>query len=92
MLHGDAQYAPELIETLLQPILSGEADMVFGSRFTGNPLAGGMPIHRYWGNRVLTTMQNILLGTKLSEFHSRLSNLFRSGSAKYSLSALFIRL
>lgn len=70
MLHGDAQYAPELIESLLQPILSGEADMVFGSRFTGDPLAGGMPIHRYWGNRVLTTMQNILLGTKLSEFHS----------------------
>lgn len=70
MLHGDAQYAPELLENLLKPIVDGKADMVFGSRFTGNPLAGGMPIHRYWGNRVLTGIQNLLLGTKLSEFHS----------------------
>ena len=70
MLHGDAQYAPELVETLLQPILENKADMVFGSRFTGNPLKGGMPIHRYLGNRVLTGLQNFFLGTKLSEFHS----------------------
>ncbi len=70
MLHGDAQYAPELLAYLLDPIIKGEADMVFGSRFTGDPLKGGMPIHRYLGNRVLTTIQNLLLGTKLSEFHS----------------------
>jgi glycosyltransferase involved in cell wall biosynthesis len=80
MLHGDAQYAPELVETLLKPILEGKADMVFGSRFTGNPLKGGMPIHRFLGNRVLTTIQNILLGTRLSEFHS--------GYRVYSVAAL----
>lgn len=80
MLHGDAQYAPELVETLLQPIREGKADMVFGSRFTGNPLKGGMPIHRFLGNRVLTTIQNILLGTRLSEFHS--------GYRVYSVEAL----
>lgn len=80
MLHGDAQYAPELIETLLQPIIDGKADMVFGSRFTGNPLKGGMPIHRFLGNRALTTMQNFFLGTKLSEFHS--------GYRVYSVDAL----
>lgn len=70
MLHGDAQYAPELMENLIEPIILGEADMVFGSRFTGDPLKGGMPLHRYLGNRVLTTVQNLLLGTRLSEFHS----------------------
>jgi glycosyltransferase involved in cell wall biosynthesis len=70
MLHGDAQYAPELMENLLEPVINGEADMVFGSRFTGDPLKGGMPIIRYLGNRFLTTVQNLLLGTSLSEFHS----------------------
>lgn len=70
MLHGDAQYAPELLETLIDPVLKNEADMVFGSRMRGNPLAGGMPIIRFLGNRALTTMQNFFLGTKLSEFHS----------------------
>jgi glycosyltransferase involved in cell wall biosynthesis len=70
MLHGDAQYAPELLETLLAPVLEGKADMIFGSRMTGHPLRGGMPLVRYLGNRVLTATQNLLLGTKLSEFHS----------------------
>ena len=70
MLHGDAQYAPELLETLITPVLEKRADMVFGSRMSGNPLAGGMPIIRFLGNRALTTMQNFFLGTKLSEFHS----------------------
>lgn len=70
MLHGDAQYAPELLETLIEPVVKGEADMVFGSRMRGDPLAGGMPIIRFLGNRALTTMQNFFLGTRLSEFHS----------------------
>jgi glycosyltransferase involved in cell wall biosynthesis len=70
MLHGDAQYAPELLAQLIEPVLSGQADMVFGSRMTGDPLAGGMPIIRFLGNRVLTTLQNFFLGTRLSEFHS----------------------
>jgi glycosyltransferase involved in cell wall biosynthesis len=70
MLHGDAQYAPELLETLIAPVVNGEADMVFGSRMSGNPLKGGMPIIRFLGNRALTTMQNFFLGTSLTEFHS----------------------
>lgn len=70
MLHGDAQYAPELLETLIDPVIKGEADMVFGSRISGDPLKGGMPIIRYVGNRILTFLQNFFLGTKLSEFHS----------------------
>ena len=70
MLHGDAQYAPELLETLIAPVLAGEADMIFGSRISGDPLKGGMPIIRYLGNRFLTAVQNFFLGTRLSEFHS----------------------
>lgn len=70
MLHGDAQYAPELLETLIEPVITGKADMVFGSRMKGDPLGGGMPLIRFLGNRALTTLQNIFLGTKLSEFHS----------------------
>jgi len=80
MLHGDAQYAPELLETLLAPILSGEADMVFGSRMSGDPRKGGMPLIRYLGNRFLTTLQNKILGTHISEFHS--------GYRVYSVDAL----
>jgi len=70
MLHGDAQYAPELLETLIKPVLEGRADMMFGSRMKGDPLGGGMPLHRFLGNRFLTWVQNTILGTKLSEFHS----------------------
>jgi len=70
MLHGDAQYAPELLETLISPVLEGKADMIFGSRISGDPLKGGMPIIRFLGNRFLTTLQNFFLGTRLSEFHS----------------------
>lgn len=70
MLHGDAQYAPELLETLIEPIQSGKTDMIFGSRMSGDPLGGGMPLIRFLGNRALTFLQNFFLGTKLSEFHS----------------------
>lgn len=80
MLHGDAQYAPEYLGTLLKPVLDGTADMVFGSRMKGDPLAGGMPYLRYAGNRFLTAIQNMFLGTDLSEFHS--------GYRVYSVEAL----
>jgi glycosyltransferase involved in cell wall biosynthesis len=70
MLHGDAQYAPELLPELIQPILDGDYDMIYGSRMAGDPLGGGMPLIRYLGNRFLTTLQNFFLGTSLSEFHS----------------------
>mgnify|MGYP001437675778 CR=1 FL=1 len=70
MLHGDGQYAPEKMEYLLEPVYQGKADHVFGSRMTGDPRGGGMPIHRYLGNRFLTTAENLVLGWNLSEYHS----------------------
>lgn len=70
MLHGDGQYAPEMMPALIEPLLHGEADMVFGSRITGDARAGGMPLHRYVGNIVLTSFENWVLGWNLSEYHS----------------------
>ena len=72
MVHGDGQYAPEELPRLLEPLLKGEADMVLGSRMLEARQArkGGMPLYKWLGNRVLTTMQNALLGSNLSEFHS----------------------
>jgi len=72
MVHGDGQYAPEELPRLVAPIVAGEADAVFGSRMIGrlDALRGGMPIYKFVGNKILTTAQNALLGTRLSEFHS----------------------
>ena len=72
LLHGDGQYAPEMLGTLTEPLRLREADAVFGSRMLvpGDALKGGMPLYKYVGNRILTAVQNRLLGTKLSEFHS----------------------
>lgn len=70
MVHGDIQYAPEYIPDLINPLRGDGLDFVFGSRMTGNPIKGGMPIHKYLGNKFLTFIENIILGTNLSEFHS----------------------
>jgi glycosyltransferase involved in cell wall biosynthesis len=72
MVHGDGQYAPEELPRLVEPLRKGDADVVLGSRMTDQfrALEGGMPLYKYLGNRVLTAIQNALLGTKLSEFHS----------------------
>jgi glycosyltransferase involved in cell wall biosynthesis len=72
LLHGDGQYAPEMLGALTEPLRQGEADAVFGSRMLvrGDALKGGMPLYKFLGNRILTSVQNRLLGTKLSEFHS----------------------
>jgi glycosyltransferase involved in cell wall biosynthesis len=72
MVHGDGQYAPEELPTLMAPLRDGDADAVFGSRMMTafGALKGGMPLYKYVGNRVLSTTQNAMLGTKLSEFHS----------------------
>ena len=74
MLHPDYQYNPRAVPLLIAPILSGDADMTFGSRFAGmsDPRAGGMPWYRYVGNRVTTTIQNQFLGTRFTELHSGL--------------------
>jgi glycosyltransferase involved in cell wall biosynthesis len=70
MLHGDGQYAPELLPQVYNPILKGKADLVFGSRMKGNPLRGKMPLYKFFGNKVLTAIQNIIVGSNFSEFHS----------------------
>jgi glycosyltransferase involved in cell wall biosynthesis len=72
LLHGDGQYAPELLPDLLKPLANGDADAVFGSRMIGpyDALKGGMPLYKFIGNRILTALQNRILGSALSEFHS----------------------
>jgi glycosyltransferase involved in cell wall biosynthesis len=73
LLHGDGQYAPEILARLYAPIIAGEADAVFGSRMMttyGGPLKGGMPLYKFVGNRILTWYENRALGMRLTEFHS----------------------
>jgi len=72
LVHGDGQYAPEELPTLLDPLLRNETDAVFGSRMIDKKAArrGGMPLYKWIGNQVLTAIQNAILKTRLSEFHS----------------------
>jgi 2-polyprenyl-3-methyl-5-hydroxy-6-metoxy-1,4-benzoquinol methylase len=73
LLHGDGQYAPEILSHIYSPLVSGEADAVFGSRMMktyGGPLKGGMPLYKYLGNRILSVFENSALGLNLTEFHS----------------------
>ena len=72
MLHGDGQYAPEELPNLIAPLRDGIADAVFGSRMMSRlgALRGGMPLYKFVGNRILSWMENRLLGTRLNEFHS----------------------
>ncbi len=71
LLHGDGQYPPEMLDALVAPLLTGEADAVFGTRMQppAAALEGGMPRYKFYGNRALTWMQNRMLGTRLTEFH-----------------------
>ena len=83
LLHGDGQYAPEVLSHLYHPIVAGQADAVFGSRMMkdyGGPRKGGMPLYKYAGNRILTFFENRALGMHLTEFHS--------GYRAYSVQAL----
>ncbi len=72
LLHGDGQYAPEVMGDLLDALEQENADAVFGSRMmvARAALKGGMPRYKYVGNKILTWIENRLLGTHLSEFHS----------------------
>ena len=72
MIHGDGRYAPEELPHLVAPLAAGNADAVFGSRMMTHfgALKGGMPLYKFVGNLVLTAVQNVLLGTRLTEFHS----------------------
>src|SRR5215203_1401272 len=82
LLHGDGQYAPEVMQQLLDPLERGKADMVMGSRMMipGAARQGNMPMYKYVGNRILTTIENMLIGGRFTEFHS--------GYRAYSVPAL----
>ena len=71
MVHPDYQYSPRLISSLAGMIVSGHYDVALGSRIIGGgTLHGGMPMYKYIANRALTFFQNILVGAKLSEYHT----------------------
>jgi glycosyltransferase involved in cell wall biosynthesis len=71
MLHPDYQYAPKLVAAMASMIASGHYDVVLGSRILGRgAIDGGMPRYKYVANRVLTLVENILVGEKLSEYHT----------------------
>jgi glycosyltransferase involved in cell wall biosynthesis len=89
MLHPDGQYEPELIPDMCAPILAGEADLVLGSRFArpGMALEHGMPRWKYYVNRVLTAIENRVMGTRLSEAHTG----YRAYSRELLLTVPFLR-
>ena len=89
MLHPDGQYEPQLLPRMAQPIIDGEADMVLGSRFAepGAARAGGMPLYKYVANRFLTTVENRVLGTHLTELHTG----YRAYSRELLLTVPFLR-
>jgi glycosyltransferase involved in cell wall biosynthesis len=72
LLHGDGQYAPEMLPDLLGPLARNEADVVLGSRMLtpGGARKGGMPLYKRIGNRILTGYQNLVLRSNLTEFHT----------------------
>lgn len=71
MLHPDYQYTPKLIPSMAYLLANGEYDVALGSRILGGQaLKGGMPLYKYISNRFLTFTQNVLMGAKLSEYHT----------------------
>ena len=89
MLHPDGQYEPELIPDLIEPIVRGEADIVLGSRLAekGAAIAGGMPRYKYLANRLLTAIENAVLGTHVSELHTG----YRAYSRQFLMTVPFLR-
>ena len=89
MVHPDNQYDATRIPEMIQPIIEHKADLVLGSRLLGGrqeTLEGGMPIWKYISNRFLTTVENVALGTHLSEAHTG----FRAYSRKLLLTIPFL--
>ena len=72
LLHGDGQYAPEVIEEIVTPFADPSVDAVFGSRMLhkGGARAGGMPMYKFVGNKILSAFSNAVTGLRLSEWHS----------------------
>lgn len=71
MLHPDYQYTPKLLVAMASLVAVGQYDVVLGSRILSEgALKGGMPLYKYISNRFLTLFQNLLMGKKLSEYHT----------------------
>lgn len=71
MLHPDYQYDPKLIKPMVEKMVSEDLDLILGSRIlNGQPLASGMPVYKYFANRFLTKLQNIIFQKELSEYHT----------------------
>jgi glycosyltransferase involved in cell wall biosynthesis len=71
MVHPDYQYDPTLLPEIIRPIEDGTADVVLGSRLMGiHPIRQGMPWWKYYSNRFLTTLENLVFGLHLSEYHT----------------------
>jgi glycosyltransferase involved in cell wall biosynthesis len=89
MLHPDGQYEPTVIPALVEPILRGQADVVLGSRLAekGGWRRGGMPVYKYVANRLLTGVENRVLGTRFSELHTG----FRAFSRETLIAVPFLR-
>ncbi len=90
MLHPDYQYPSELITPMVAMLQTGHFDVVLGSRIlSGGALRGGMPLYKYISNRVLTFIENILTGAKLSEYHTGFRAYTRKAlkSVKYKVNS-----
>jgi glycosyltransferase involved in cell wall biosynthesis len=89
MLHPDGQYEPALIPQLIEPIQSGSADMVLGSRMLipGAAREAGMPLYKRIANRFLTTVENRVLGTHLTDLHTG----YRAYNRELLLTVPFLR-
>ena len=86
MLHPDYQYSPRLVTAMAAMIASGHYDVVLGSRILGgHARSGGMPLWRWIANRFLTLVENLALGSKLSEFHTGLRAFRREVLANLAL-------
>jgi glycosyltransferase involved in cell wall biosynthesis len=71
MVHPDYQYDPTLLPEIIRPIEAGDADVVLGSRLMGvHPIRQGMPWWKYYSNRFLTMLENLVFGLRLSEYHT----------------------
>ena len=71
MVHPDYQYTPKLVPAMASMLAFGEYDSVIGSRFIGKgALEGGMPLYKFWANKFLTLAQNLLMGERLTEYHT----------------------
>ena len=71
MLHPDYQYTPKLVRAMVAVLAEDVYDVVLGSRILGNgALMGGMPLYKYVSNRAITAFENLMIGQKLSEFHT----------------------